>query len=343
MEEIIRQQNILRVYLFKFFGIVYLLFAILFLILNLGFILSILYYGLSKINELTLFAFLDMIGFGFIAFGLFSMKRWVVPLVVAQSLLSVVWFLTENLLGGKSYNTIYIFVVLMVFLIVSFFTYLNRKYFIGNYFDKVFSTIIIITLFGFMSILPAFLSLEKTIDKRIFQNQSVENNQYQIDSWKTYRNNKYGFEIKYKPEWQVKYFINSALVLDSKNLQSGATEVSDSENANDIVISGYGYSAVINVKEINPAILDDLTSTISTTIDGNSTTIAKKKIEVDGIPAYDEKIIFMEISRRTIYFVKKINDATYKFNINLTSDVFTPEKLDNLEFEKMVSSFKFTK
>jgi hypothetical protein len=160
--------------------------------------------------------------------------------------------------------------------------------------------------------------------------------------WKTYTNTKYGFEIRLNPNWKEKYYINNANLI--KNV-ANAGETTDYKNANEINIyeqnSGLGIS--IGIKELPKTTLENISSKISTPTDGSSSLLSKKKILVAGLPAYDEKISFMEISRRTIYFIKDGPEGiSYEYMFVLTSDFATPEKLDNSDFEKLLTTFKFT-
>jgi hypothetical protein len=170
-------------------------------------------------------------------------------------------------------------------------------------------------------------------------------------NWKTYKNDKYGFEVEFNPIWRIDYFINNAYLLPEG---SGENIAANIETANHIIISGItpvgakdAATLSISIKEISKDIpLDKISSSISTPTDGSSSSLNKQKIKIDGQNAYDETISFMEICRRTVYLIKEdAKGNSYEYEVDFTrNDLLGPCKKEDLEdpqFDQILSAFKF--
>ncbi|MEQ1499818.1 MAG: PsbP-related protein [Parcubacteria group bacterium] len=145
-----------------------------------------------------------------------------------------------------------------------------------------------------------------------------------ISSWKTYRNEEYGFEFKYPRGWKV-----------------------DRSNVRDVSTSVYVYNPIIQDMEYNIELNFKVSS--STDFITNIANVEK------GEKIVKENIVFNGINWTILnyYFVKQdsdqppyykvfyfiIDDVSYRF-LSYTDSEFN---FPRIEFDQIISSFKFTK
>ncbi|MEK7547191.1 MAG: hypothetical protein AAB536_03385 [Patescibacteria group bacterium] len=142
-------------------------------------------------------------------------------------------------------------------------------------------------------------------------------------SWKTYVNNKYGFEVKLDPSWQMVYLKNGT-----------STDRPEPDMADFISIKNDGKcQCSISIEE---------TSSKNRQARWDETIVSKKSMEIAGLTAEDVISVIEDTKFRTVTaFRPKDNNSHYKFVFSTyqnSSEIFSTPK-----FDLMLSTFKFTR
>jgi len=150
------------------------------------------------------------------------------------------------------------------------------------------------------------------------QYQPVEIKKSEIANWETYRNDEYGFEIKYPKDWQVE--VSAVKSIKIKNLISGSYfEIIENKNENNLTLNEW-------FKEL-------------TIIDGRPTLKASaKETSINGVKAY--KLNSELEPPNPLFEIVGIADTQKRI---FTLYAYSRQLDDNIILEKMLSTFKFIK
>lgn len=152
--------------------------------------------------------------------------------------------------------------------------------------------------------------------------------------WKVYRNEKYGFEIKFNPDWKITYYKNSYLLLP----KGSGTEIVMERNANEISILDKGCNCNIRVEESPQILLEDWIKQVEAP-SNMSSVVSKNKMKIGGQAAYDITSELPGFYRRTIFFVKDLaQGGSLKFTISLD---YKDKIISIPEFDSMLSTLTF--
>jgi hypothetical protein len=155
----------------------------------------------------------------------------------------------------------------------------------------------------------------------------------QTANWKTYINDKFGFELKYDPSWKVQYFTNHYLEIPP----GSGTDSSNPQTANNITFLGKGCNCFIDVQEATSTSLESPKSWLARNI-------SEKKIMIAGTEGVDRIDNIEDLIRRTISFVRTVSgNKYYKYSISLDIDSSDWNKgvTTTPQFEAILSSFVF--
>ena len=193
--------------------------------------------------------------------------------------------------------------------------------------------------------------LEKKIEK---QNETTTSTQTAVERWKTYRNEKYGFELKYPVTWQNPTERDFATYPESGIKDAIAVEFYKN-TVNGKGVNGGGFFMVISKRD--DLGYRDLSSGVGLPFNSTFSDFKKCSIPVSevviGVENYPAKKVYISPTDKCFQpgYWYVFQNGEYSYNIRSRSDGFacvgcdgestTKEKFP--EFYQILSTFKFTK
>ena len=181
--------------------------------------------------------------------------------------------------------------------------------------------------------------------------ESVQNQTNMIpNNWKTYTNEKYGFQIQYSPDDELSFWDSSGKEYStSTSYQINADSIDVGRVRIQITETEAGFSIEDKIKSLNEA--ESYPNQF--TEKGNSPSTISKVIRttVGGLEAVDYTEHFMGDTIRSVVTYRKMPSSSkiyvYNFFVYLGPNYTQSDRMTNEEanknLERIISTFKFTK
>lgn len=172
------------------------------------------------------FLLIPLSGFGllvFVGYGLYRLMRWTGAFMVFGTLLGIGESLYSILVGssGPGLVSLISLIPTICYIIIASIFFINRKYFSGEYFHPVFTSLALafvlmltITSWSSSKDFLNYLNNQRTAQNTQSFNNLSESMENGVASWPTYRSDEYGFEIQYPQSLPVALGVNLPSVKD---------------------------------------------------------------------------------------------------------------------------------
>lgn len=194
--------------------------------------------------------------------------------------------------------------------------------------------IVVVVIGGGYVLVSQKSKVESQKDKALKEEKKAEEMKTgETADWKTYRNEKYGFEFQYPSDWYPYPNGDAVLLIKSKELP----KIGDTEGY------AYGEQIIVSVSELNGVWGEKIS--VAEYIKGfDPGIISKNEVTINGLSMVRIERSEEEANANTLHYLYFKNDKVFSFYLypldyGFSSNLYNKNVKD---FEKLISTFRFT-